>query len=177
MTIQHLTAAEHIAEQSTYIDALTAENLQLRQRNATLAAINLRLCSTDLTADEVALSLMAGCPQWRQVGVQLLLHAVGTEIQQAPTKQAPPLMNMSLLTPKERALFDRLAINLGGIVSGDDLISYVWPGSAFNRDAHDKLWVLLRRLRLKLAEHAPTLRVETVRESGCMLLVVKGVAE
>jgi cell division protein FtsB len=63
MTIQHFTAAEYIASQSNRIEQLAAEVQALRQRNATLAAINIKLQSTDLSPSDIAESLQLGCPQ------------------------------------------------------------------------------------------------------------------
>lgn len=76
MTTLHLTATEHIQEQSDRIQRLIAEIHQLRQQNATLTAINLRLRTTDLTPQDIAQSLIAGCPQWRAVGLALVFHAM-----------------------------------------------------------------------------------------------------
>lgn len=72
MTINHLTASEHIAEQSDRIQHLTAEIRQLRQQNATMVALLLKLPTTDLTPTDLAQSLVAGCPQWRQVAAELV---------------------------------------------------------------------------------------------------------
>ena len=76
MTIQHLTAAEHIAEQSDRIQRLIAEIHQLRQQNATLTARLVSLPTTDVTPEELAQVIIANCPRWRAVGLALVFHAM-----------------------------------------------------------------------------------------------------
>ena len=76
MTIQHLTAAEHIAEQSDRIQRLIAEIHQLRQQNATLTAQLIGLPTTDVTPEELAKAIIANCSRWRAVGLALVCHAM-----------------------------------------------------------------------------------------------------
>ena len=54
MAIVHTTPDEMIKLQQSRIDALAAEVLRLRSYNHTLAALNLKLSTTDLTAAEMA---------------------------------------------------------------------------------------------------------------------------
>lgn len=76
MTIQHFSAGEYIQAQSERIERLMAEAQELRQQNATLAAINLKLRSTDLSAADIAESLRTF---WQHKGetvaFETLIHA------------------------------------------------------------------------------------------------------
>lgn len=86
MTINHLTAAEYIADQSKRIDTLAAEVRQLRQDNATLAALLLKLPATELTPTDLAQSLVAGCPQWRQVAAELVAMMASESLDRKDTE-------------------------------------------------------------------------------------------
>ena len=72
----HLTAAEHIAEQSDRIQRLISEIHQLRATNATLTAQLVSLPTTDVTPEELAQAIIANCPRWRAVGLALVYHAM-----------------------------------------------------------------------------------------------------
>jgi hypothetical protein len=72
----HLTAAEHIAEQSDRIQRLIAEIHQLRQQNATLTSNLVKLPTTDITPEQLAQAIIANCPRWRAVGLALIYHAM-----------------------------------------------------------------------------------------------------
>lgn len=75
----NLIAFDHTAEQNNHIQQLVNEIQKLRQDNATLTAITLRLRATDLTPADIAQSLIAGCPQWRAVALALVFHAMEQE--------------------------------------------------------------------------------------------------
>lgn len=72
----HLTTAEHIAEQSDRIQRLISEIHQLRQQNATLTAQLVSLPTTDITPEELAQAIIVNCPGWRAVGLALVFHAM-----------------------------------------------------------------------------------------------------
>lgn len=72
----HLTAAEHIAEQSDRIQRLIAEIHQLRAANATLTANLVNLPTTDITPEQLAQVIIANCSGWRSVGLALVYHAM-----------------------------------------------------------------------------------------------------
>jgi len=72
----HLTAAEHIAEQSDRIQRLIVEIHQLRAANATLTANLVNLPTTDITPEQLAQAIIANCPRWRSVGLALVFHAM-----------------------------------------------------------------------------------------------------
>lgn len=76
MTIQHYTAAEHIAEQSDRIQRLIVEIHQLRAANATLTAQLVKLPATDIAPEELAQAIITNCPRWRAVGLALVYHAM-----------------------------------------------------------------------------------------------------
>lgn len=80
MTITHTTHAEYIAAQQSRIDALAAEVVRLRSDNHTLAALNLKLSTTDITAAEMAQTLIAGCPQWVEVTAHLFYARIMLEV-------------------------------------------------------------------------------------------------
>ncbi len=73
----HLTAAEHIAEQSDRIQRLISEIHQLRATNATLMAHLIKLPTTDITPEQLAQAIIiVNCPRWRAVGLALVYHAM-----------------------------------------------------------------------------------------------------
>ena len=80
MAIVHTTPDEMIKLQQSRIDALAAEVLRLRSYNHTLAALNLKLSTTDLTAAEMAQTLIAGCPQWVEVTAHLIYARIMLEV-------------------------------------------------------------------------------------------------
>ena len=72
----HLTAAEHIAEQSDRIQRLISEIHQLRATNATLMAHLIKLPTTDITPEQLAQVIIANCSGWRSVGLALVSYAM-----------------------------------------------------------------------------------------------------
>lgn len=166
MTIQHYTAAEYITSQSNRIEQLTAEAQALRQRNATLTAINIKLQSTDLSAADVAESLRLGCPQWREVAAILV-----PPCQCGVTTLPPALEAMKdRLTETENKILLYLHRHLDKTVATEAVIHAAGMRCADNMDAARKsLNVHINRLRNKLEKYSLPFWVYTVRNAGYRL--------
>jgi DNA-binding response OmpR family regulator len=150
MTVQHYTAAEYIISQSNRIEQLAAEAQALRQRNATLTAINIKLQSTDLSPSDIAESLQLGCPQWREVAAIL----------------APPCQ----CGVAEFKVLLYLYRHLDKTVATEAVIHAAGIGCADNMDAARKsLNVHINRLRNKLKVRSLPFWVYTVRNAGYRL--------
>lgn len=165
MNIQHFSAGEYIQAQSERIERLNSEIQELRQQNATLAAINLKLRSTDLTAADIAESLRLGCPDWRAVAAELVPPC------QCQQHELPePLASLERhLTPIENRLLRHFWQHKGRTVDFATLIHAAGMRCADDMEAAKaSLWVHIRRLRMKLEERS-TLRVLTVRTIGYLL--------
>lgn len=165
MNIQHYSAAEHIAAQSERITQLSSEVQELRQRAATLTAINLKLRTTDLTPADLAESLRLGCPDWRAVAAELVPPC------QCQQHELPePLASLERhLTPIENRLLRHFWQHKGETVALETLIHAAGMRCADDMEAAKaSLWVHIRRLRMKLEERS-TLRVLTVRTIGYLL--------
>lgn len=165
MTTQHYSAAEWIAAQSDRIEQLAAEIQALRQRNATLTAINLRLRTTDLSAADIAESLRLGCPQWREVAAILAPPC------QCGQAELPPLLEAikDLLTPTENRMVRYLYRHLDKTITAEALIHVSGMRCADDMErARKSMHVHVNRLRKKLEKHS-MLRVYTVRGAGYRL--------
>jgi DNA-binding response OmpR family regulator len=166
MTIQHFTAAEYIASQSNRIEQLAAEVQALRQRNATLTAINIKLQSTDLSPSDIAESLQLGCPQWREVAAILAPPC------QCGVATLPPALEAmkNHLTETEREILLYLHRHLDKTVATEAVIHAAGIGCADNMDAARKsLHVHINRLRWKLVKWKSPFWVYTVRNAGYRL--------
>jgi DNA-binding response OmpR family regulator len=166
MTIQHFTAAEYIASQSNRIEQLAAEVQALRQRNATLTAINIKLQSTDLSPSDIAESLQLGCPQWREVAAILAPPC------QCGVATLPPALEAmkNHLTETEREILLYLHRHLDKTVATEAVIHAAGIGCADNMDAARKsLHVHINRLRNKLKVRSLPFWVYTVRNAGYRL--------
>ena len=166
MTIQNYSAAEYIAAQSERIDQLTAEVQELRQQNAILTAINLRLSATDLSAADIAESLRQGCPQWREVAAILVPPC------QCWAKELPPALAalQDHLTKTENRILRFLYEHLDKTVVTETVIHAAGMRCADNMErAHQSLHVHINRLRKKLDKWKSPLRVYTVKGVGYRL--------
>lgn len=145
MTIQHFTAAEYIASQSNRIEQLAAEVQALRQRNATLTAID---------------------PQWREVAAILAPPC------QCGVATLPPALEAmkNHLTETEREILLYLHRHLDKTVATEAVIHAAGIGCADNMDAARKsLNVHINRLRNKLKVRSLPFWVYTVRNAGYRL--------
>jgi DNA-binding response OmpR family regulator len=166
MTIQHYTAAEYIISQSNRIEQLAAEAQALRQRNATLTAINIKLQSTDLSAADIAESLRLGCPQWREVAAILVPPC------QCGVAELPPALEAmkNHLTETENKILRYLHRHLDKTVATEAVIHAAGMRCADNMDAARKsLNVHINRLRNKLKVRSLPFWVYTVRNAGYRL--------
>jgi DNA-binding response OmpR family regulator len=166
MTIQHYTAAEYIISQSNRIEQLVAETQALRQRNATLTAINIKLQSTDLSAADIAESLRLGCPQWREVAAILAPPC------QCGVAELPPALEAmkNRLTETENKILRYLYRHLDKTIATEAVIHAAGIGCADNMDAARKsLNVHINRLRNKLKVRSLPFWVYTVRNAGYRL--------
>lgn len=166
MTIQHYTAAEYIISQSNRIEQLAAETQALRQRNATLTAINIKLQSTDLSAADIAESLRLGCPQWREVAAIL-----APPCQCGVAELSPALEAMkNHLTETENKILRYLHRHLDKTVATEAVIHAAGMRCADNMDAARRsLNVHINRLRNKLKVRSLPFWVYTVRNAGYRL--------
>ncbi len=166
MTVQHYTAAEYIISQSNRIEQLAAEAQALRQRNATLTAINIKLQSTDLSPSDIAESLQLGCPQWREVAAILAPPC------QCGVAELPPALEAmkDRLTETENKVLLYLYRHLDKTVATEAVIHAAGIGCADNMDAARKsLNVHINRLRNKLKVRSLPFWVYTVRNAGYRL--------
>lgn len=165
MTIQYFSAGEYIQAQSERIEQLSSEIQALRQQNATLAAINLKLHTTDLTAADLAESLRNGCPDWRAVAAELM-----PPCQCGQSELPAPLAQMERrLTPIENRLLRHLWQHKGATITFEALIHAAGMRCADDMDAAQaSLWVHIRRLRVKLQKRS-ALRILTIRTIGYQL--------
>ena len=165
MTIQHFSAGEYIKAQAERIEQLSSEIQTLRQQNATLTAINLKLHTTDLTAADLAESLRNGCPDWRAVAAELMppcqcqQHALPAVLAQTE-RHFTPIENRllrHLWQHKGETIALESLINAAGMRCTDDM-----------KAAQASLWVHIRRLRVKLQKRS-ALRILTIRTIGYQL--------
>ncbi len=162
----HYSAAEYIAAQSQRIEQLSAEIQELRQHNATLTAINLRLRTTDLSPADIAESLRQGCPRWREVAAIL---APPCQCGQAELPSALEAIR-DRLTETENRMLRFLYQHLDKTVAAEALIHAAGMRNVEDMEAaRNSLQVHVTRLRNQLTRHSSPLWVYTVRGVGYRL--------